>query len=756
MRSPEKDLENMSAVVIGPDRNRVDGRLKVTGAAKYSVEFEVRKCAYGWTVESNIAKGKITALDTKSAQAVPGVLAVLTHQNAPKLKNPPALKERGMSGGIRNEDRFPLSDAVVNYAGQYVALVVAETIEQARYAASLVKVSYAPEHGTLTMEDARPKATQPKKNNQDSVQIDKGKTADALANSQLVKIEETYITPTETHNPIEMSGTIAVWESDKKLTVYDATQFVKGAQNILAKSFGLDLENVRVICPFVGGAFGCKGAIWPHVLLAAMGAKVAGVPVKLHVTRRNMFVGTGHRTPTRQRIALAATRDGKLQAMQHLSETLTSPVGKFTESCGARSTGIMYDSPAIRVEETVYPVNVATPTFMRAPGECPGTYALECAMDELAIALKMDPVALRVANHADKHPTKDVPFSAKSLQECYSLGAEKFGWSKRNPAPRSMRDGDLLVGWGMATATYPGHKMSAAAKVILRADGSATVQCATHDLGTGAYTAFTEISSEQLGVPFEKVKFELGNSDYPFGPVAGGSNSTGTVGTAIHEVALLLHQALAELAVKDSNSPLYNQKAEEIAMVSPGRLGLKSDSSKTDGYSEILRRAGRDSIAVESKEKAPEENKKFAFQSFGAQFIEVKIDPLLPRVQVSRVVSVINCGRVVVEKQARNQIMGGIVMGIGMALTEETAYDPATGMPATRNLADYHVPTNADIPAIDVHFVGEPDFEFNPIGARGIGEIGITGTAAAVANAIYHATGKRVRDLPITPDKLLS
>src|SRR4051812_20249359 len=492
-----------------------------------------------------------------------------------------------------------------------------------------------------------------------------------------------------------------------------------------------------------------------HVLLAAMGAKVAGVPVKLHVTRRNMFVGAGHRTPTRQTLSLAATKDGKLQAMQHVSETLTSPVGQFTESCGSRSTGVMYESPSIRVEETVYPVNVSTPTFMRAPGECPGTYALECAMDELAYALKMDPLALRLANHAANHPTKDIPFSAKHLREAYQLGAEKFGWSKRNPEPRSMRDGDLLVGWGMATATYPAHKMSAAAKVILRADNSATVQCATHDLGTGAYTAFTQISSEQLGVPFEKVTFELGKSDLPFGPVAGGSNSTGTVGTAIHEVAQLLHRSLAEIAVKDPQSPLHNLSPNDIAMVAPGRIGGKGNNSKSDSYTEILRRAGRDSIEVESQLKGPEENKKMAFQSWGAHFVEVKIDSMLPRVRVTRVVSVMNCGRVVSAKTARSQILGGVVMGIGMALMEETAYDEKTGLPATRNLADYHVATNADAPDIDVHFVGEPDFAFNPIGARGMGEIGITGTAAAIANAVFHVTGKRIRDLPITPDKLI-
>ena len=740
--------------ILGPARNRVDGRLKVTGAAKYSVEFQVPNCAYGWTVESNVAKGKILSIDTKSAQAAPGVLAIVTHLNAPKPKEPAAKKHRGQTDGIRNEERVPFSDDEIHYAGQYVALVVAKTIEQARYAASLVKVSYAPEEPLLTMNAAKSSATKPK-GSFGPVQIKKGDVDLPLKGTSLTKIEQIYTTPTETHNPIEMSGTIAAWDRDDKLTLYDATQFVKGVQSVIARAWNLPIENVRVICPFVGGAFGCKGAVWPHVFAAAMGAKAAGVPVKMHVTRRNMFVGTGHRTPTTQTIALAATRDGKLRAMRHVSHIATSPVGDHVESCGARSTGMMYESPAIQVEETLHKINVASTTFMRAPGECPGTYALECAMDELAYALKMDPVQLRLTNYADNHPVKNVPFSAKHLKECYQVGAEKFGWAKRNPQPRSMRDGDLLVGWGMATKTYPAHKMEAAAKVMLRADGSATVQCAAHDLGTGAYTALTQIASEQLGVPFEKVKFELGDTDFPFGPVAGGSNTTGTVGTAIHEVAQLLHKALADLAVKDSESPLYNLSSNDIAMIAPGHIGSKIDNKKSDAYIDILRRAGRGSIEVQSELKEPEENKKMAFQSFGADFVEVKIDPLLPRVQVTRVVSVINCGRVVTFKPARNQIIGGINMGIGMALMEATEYDPQTGLPATRNLADYHVVTNADAPVIDVTFVGEPDFAFNPIGCRGIGEIGITGAAAAVASAIYHATGKRVRDLPITPDKLM-
>ncbi|MFL6584916.1 MAG: xanthine dehydrogenase family protein molybdopterin-binding subunit, partial [Chthoniobacterales bacterium] len=585
-----------TANILGPARNRVDGHAKVTGAAKYSVEFTPPKCAYAWPVESNIAKGKITSLDASEAQSAAGVLAVISHVNAPKPKEPSSPKERNSGHGIRNEERLPFADDEVHYAGQYVALVVAQSIDEARYAARLVRVSYAPEEPLLTMEAAQGKAKKPSKNKDEHVQLKKGDIDAALADSNLVKVEQTYITPTETHNPIEMSGTIAAWDGDDKLTLWDATQFVKGCQSIVARAWNLPTENVRVICPFVGGAFGCKGAVWPHVLAATMAAKAAGVPVKFHVRRQDMFTSTGHRTPTAQTIALAASRDGKLRAMRHVTNTLTSTVGQFTESCGARSTGILYDSPAIRVEESVFPVNVSTPTFMRAPGECPGTYALECAMDEMAVALKMDPVQFRLANHADNHPTKDVPFSAKHLKECYQVGAEKFGWAKRNPQPGAMRDGNLLVGWGMATKTYPAHKMNAAAKVILRADGSATVQCATHDLGTGAYTAFTQISSEQLGVPFEKVTFELGKSDFPFGPVAGGSNSTATVGTALHEVAGMVHNALAQLAVKDAKSPLYNQKPEEIAMVAPGRIGMKNEPARSDSYTDILRRAGRESL----------------------------------------------------------------------------------------------------------------------------------------------------------------
>ena len=416
-----------------------------------------------------------------------------------------------------------------------------------------------------------------------------------------------------------------------------------------------------------------------------------------------------------------------MQAIRHRSEMLTSPVGDWVEPCGIGSTNVLYDAPAIEFSHIIHTVNISQPSFMRAPGECPGTYALECAMDELAYALKIDPLKLRLINDSPKHPIKGIPWSTKHLRECYELGAREFGWSSRTHEPRSMKDGHLLVGWGLATATYPARARRAEVKIQFNADGTAIAKCAAHDLGTGQWTSLTQISADAIGIPVEKMKFELGDSDLPFGPVAGGSNTTATVGSAIADAAANLKKKLAD-------------------------LGANPD--KPESFPETLKSKGMDSLEADGKFKF-EENKKLGFQSFGAQFCEVKIDPELPLVRVTRWISVMDCGRVVNLKTGRSQILGGVVMGIGMALEEETVYDAATGLPATRNLADYHVPVHADINSIDVYFVGEPDYAFNPVGARGMGEIGITGAAAAVANAVYHATGKRVRDLPITPDKLL-
>jgi xanthine dehydrogenase YagR molybdenum-binding subunit len=615
---------------LGKPMNRVDGRLKVTGTARYAAEFSPKGVLYGYAVKSSISKGRITALETKAAETAFGVRLVITHSNALKLQKPKPNKAAG--GGLVNEERMPLSDDKISYGGQYVAFVVADSLEHARHAASLVRVQYEKEEHALEPKQARKTEKTPKKNNGEDVQLKKGDVGKALGDKSLVIVEHTYETPTLTHNPMEPSATVAEWVTPDQLTLHDATQYVKGVQDLLSQAFELKRENVRVISSFVGGAFGCKGAVWPHVFLTAMAAKLVGAPVKFAISRQDMFSGIGHRTPTIQTIALAATREGKLQAIRHRVETLTSPVGEFVESCGARSSGVMYDCPAIAVEEKLFTVNVATPTFMRAPGECPGTYALECAMDELAAELKIDPLVLRLANHSSVHPIQDKPWSTNHLREAYRLGAEKFGWDKRSQEPRSMRKNGMLVGWGLATATYPGYKMAAEATVSLRADGTALVQCAAHDLGTGAYTVLTQISAEALGMAVERVKFELGNSDLPFGPVAGGSNTTATVGSAIYSAAEDLHKKLAKLAAADANSPLHKANPEKIVLVGDGRMALQSDAAKSDGFADILKRANKSSLEGKGEFKPPLVGKpQSAFQSFGANSAKCKLIPHYPR-----------------------------------------------------------------------------------------------------------------------------
>jgi len=741
-----------SLSVIGRPLVRVDGRLKVTGGARYAAEFPQPKMAHAVLVQSTIAKGLIKNIDSSAAETTPGVLAVITHANAAKLKAP---KSDFMTGGVLKEDRLPLSDNEVSYAGQHIAVVVAESFEVAVHAASLLRIDYQTAKPTLTIDEAAGSATRPPEFFHEPIQIHKGDAAAGLAATGGAKIEATYVTPTETHNPMEPSATIATWEGDR-LMVQDATQWVQGTQATLAEAFGLPRENVRVLCPFVGGGFGCKGFQWPHTFLAAMAAKQVGRPVKLVVSRPQMFTSCGHRPVTVQDVALSANPDGKLRAIRHRTQIVTSPVGTHIEACGLASTGKLYACPNIEIEHVLYTINIGTPTPMRAPGECPGTFALESAMDELAYALKMDPVELRLTNYAETHPITGKPWSSKKLRECYQRGAEKFGWSRRKPEPKSMQKADgTLVGWGMATATYPGFRFAGAAKARLTRDGRAVVSSATHDLGTGAYTVFTQVSAEALGLPIDQVTFQLGDSSLPMAPVAGGSNSTATISEAILRAAEDVKNKLAALAAADKESPLAGRKATDLVCQNGG-LALKNDPSRNQKFTDILRRAKHDAIEGESGvTHQGEEAEKFAFQSFGAHFCEVKIDPLLPRVQVTRVVSAIDNGRVLNPKTSRSQIMGGVIMGLGMALMEETSYDPATGRPVTQNLADYHVCVNADIGEIATLFIDVPDPHINSLGARGIGEIGITGVAAAVANAVFHATGKRVRELPITPDKLI-
>jgi xanthine dehydrogenase YagR molybdenum-binding subunit len=736
---------------FGVPTSRADGELKVTGHARYAADHPIEGLAHAVAIQSTIAHGRVKNIDASAAEKAPGFLAILHHGKMPKLYRP---ANDFMSASKPGEIRVVFEDDQVHYAGQYVALVVAETIEQAVYAASLVRIEYEPAPPVIEIEQAMNTLYDPAEFFGEKLTAKRGDPEDAY-NRAAVKHDATYTTPLEHHNPMETSASIAVWKGDE-LTLYETTQWVAGARNTIAGTLGIPQEKIHIVSPFIGGGFGCKGFIWPHSVLSAMAAKQAGRPVKLNLTRKQMFSACGHRSETRQRIRLGATREGKLTAIWHDTLVETSTVDEFVEACGA-PTQILYHCSNVGVAHHAVRVNIATPTPMRAPGETPGTFALESALDELAATLKIDPVELRLRNHADENEHTRQPWSSKYLKECYRMAGERFGWSARNPKPRSMRTGKLLAGWGMATATYPGMRNPGAAKVRLFADGFASVMSATQDMGGGTYTTMVQVASETLGIPVGRIGSTLGDSLLPPAPVSGGSMTTASVLPAVKKACQQALAKLVELAVSDENSPFYRKKEREVAAQN-GRVFLKgSDPSSGKTYGEVLLSRKMDAVEGEGYLKPGEERQKYAFQSFGAQFAEVQIDPEIARVRVTRMVSALDVGKVVNPKTARSQGLSGIVMGIGMALMEHTVYDDRDGSIVTSNLADYALPVNADVPRIDILFVDKPDphIDDQGIGARGIGEITITGVAAAIANAVYHATGLRIRDLPITPDKLL-
>jgi len=738
-------------IVTGKPLDRVDGRLKVTGAAHYSAEIPMQNIAYAALIGSTIARGSIKSIDTSVAEKSPGVLAILTHLNAPKFVKLSTFA----TGGAGAENRIPLTDGTIYHSGQYIGVVIADTFEQATHAAHLVRVSYEEKPPITDIESQRERAILPKGKVGFTKEADtmRGDIEQGLAQAE-VRIEQTYITPTEHHNPMEPHATTAVWEGDK-LTVYDATQYTFGVRTSLADGFGIPEENVRVVCNFIGGAFGCKGTMWSHVPLAALAARSVQRPVKLVLTRQQMFTGVGHRAETEQKITLGATKDGRLTALAHkgISHTCEEALGEFVEPFTV-ATHMLYACPNLQTSQRIVRLNKGQPTFMRAPGETPGTYALEAALDELAYAVKLDPIELRLRNHADIDPDNNRPWSSKSLKECYQLGAEKFGWARRNPEPRSMRDGRYLIGMGMATATYPVYRFGASAIARMMQDGSVVVQSGSHEMGTGTATVMAQLAADALGMPFEQVRFELGDTKMPRAPVSGGSATVASVGTAVEGATKAVRAKVLEMAREDKRSPFYNIAETDIA-IQDGKILHKTDATKSETYADILKRQNMPQVEASFDAKFDEANNKFSMHSFGAQFAEVRIDPDLGEVRVTRFVGAFGTGRIMNYKTARSQMLGGIVMGIGMALHEETITDLQTGRIVNANLGEYHVPVNADIPAIEPYFVEEIDPHVNPMGAKGVGEISITGVAAAVANAVYHATGKRIRDLPITPDKLL-
>ncbi len=746
---------------IGKPLDRVDGRLKVTGRARYAAEFPVKNPAYAALVRSTVAEGVITAIDSKEAGALPGVLGVYSHLNELPWRDSAAFSEKEDERGSSAMSIRPLGTANVFYNGQYVAMVVADTLEQARHAAALVKVSYSvPGKEAGSGEEGSPfvlaqrlgHAELPKKLKDEPPVRKTGIGQEAFETAE-VKVDSTYTTPWETHNPIEPHSTIAAWEGDR-LTVFDASQGVGNVAKMLATAFEIDPAKVRVISKFIGGAFGCKGLAWPHVPLAVAAAKAVKRPVKLVIERHDMFTNVGYRSPTLQRVRLGAKKDGTLESVVHTGFSQSARRDAFVEPF-TNPTAMMYASPNIQLEQRIVRMNVCRPTFMRAPGEVTGMYALECAMDELAHELGMDPVALRLRNHADVDPMKKRPFSSKSLKRCYELAAKKFGWPSPPPQPRSLRKGRLLVGLGMAGSTYPVNRSMAMAKIALNADGTVTGQSASHDLGTGMYTVMCQMLSEALGVPMEKVRFDLGDSTLPAAPVAGGSQSVSSVGSAVNEALAGLRAKLLDLLQDDASSPVHGLLPDQTAFAN-GRLVSLNDPGRGEDWLAILKRHKQDKLQAEGVAKAGEEKEKYTMHAFGAHFCEVHVDEALGTVRVARWTCAHACGRVMNAKTAHSQIRGGIVMGIGMALMEHTQIDERTGRVITDDLADYHVPTHADIPVIDSYFVEEQEDHANPIGTKGIGEIGITGAAAAVANAVFNATGTRLRDLPLTPDKLVS
>src|SRR5467141_772476 len=723
--------QETTASPIGRDTPRIDGPLKVSGTAQYASDFHFPGLLYAVPVEATIAKGKITKLDIAAAEKLPGVRAILHRQNIGKIFR--STLGEGMSG-ICIERRPPFEDDVVRYYGQYVALAVAGTFENAKAAADAVVVSYTKEkpnvEDKLTAEDD-PDEVMTSYGPAKRLQSERGDATGAFASAP-VKLDQTYVTPAETHNPLELHATTAIWDGST-LTTYESSQGVVNQQGVLAQMFGLPKENVRVITKFVGSGFGSKLWPWTQCPLAAAAARQLGKPVKLVLSRKMMFQSVGHRARTQQRVRLGATPDGKLVSLQHDYVYHRSMLEAHHEDCG-EATPFQYSVPNLRVTFGRARRNVGATTDMRGPGQTPGLYAIELAMNELADQLKIDPVKLRIRNEPKIDESLGIPFSSRHLLECFELGAEKFGWSRRSPEVGSMKRDGLTLGWGMAVCSWVAARFSAAASVQLRDDGTARVACATQDIGTGMYTILAQLASQKTGVPLAKVEVALGDTALPEGPLSGGSMATASVVPAVLEAADSAISSLLTIATTTPGSPFDKRKPGDLAFEG-GRVFVKADgAAKGVPFANLLRRANLRLVAGSGKSEATIGNPKpkYSTHSFGCHFVEVTWQAEIARLRVSRVVTVIDAGRIINPLAGRNQIEGAVVMGIGMALLEHTTYDLQNGAPINSNLADYVVAVNADVPPIDVHFLDFPDKEMNELGARGIGEIGLTGIAAAI------------------------
>ncbi|WP_434622871.1 xanthine dehydrogenase family protein molybdopterin-binding subunit [Azospirillum sp. B2RO_4] len=731
---------------LGQPVSRIDGPLKVQGKAQFAAEFPYEGLCHAALAFSTIARGRITALDTAAAEAAPGVVLVMTHRNAPRMKAPSLMMSSPTAAGA--SDLPVMQDDEIHWNGQPIAVILAETQEQADHAASLVTADYAPLPAVTSFDEAR-KTPRQLDNILGQPPVVEIGDAEAALKAAAVQVDQIYRTPRHNHNAIELHAATVAWTGDE-LRVHDASQLLDLTAGQLADIFGLEPEKVRVSSPFVGGGFGGK-CLWDHQILACAAAKLAGRPVRIMLSREGVFRVVGGRTLTEQRVALGANADGKLDALIH-----TGIVAMTTHnSCPEQFTfpaRHLYAAKSIRLAQEVADMDMLANTFMRAPGESVGTFALECAIDELAEKLGLDPIELRRRIEPGTDPTSGKPFSARHLIDAYDKGAERFGWDRRSPKPRGRRDGEWLMGMGCATATYPYHRFpGGAARIRLTAGGQVTVSTAVHDMGMGTATAQAQHIAARLGVPLTQVSFEYGDTTLPRGVIAGGSTQTASIGGAVIAATEVFVEELLKLAGNDS--PLAGLSLAEVE-TRDGGIGHREDAARFESYESILRRSGRDELVCEGEAPPPAEMEAFSMHSYGAQFCEVRVSEITGEVRVSRFLGSFDAGRILNAKTATSQFKGGIIMGIGLALTEETNFDPRSGRIVNASLADYHVPVQMDVPAIEILYTDIPDPQA-PMGARGIGEIGITGVGAAVANAVYNATGKRIRDLPITLDKLM-
>ena len=728
------------AAYIGTATSRVDGRAKVTGEAKYAGEFNMPRLVHGYIVDSTIPKGRIVRIDTSAALNIAGVIDVLTHRNRPEM----ASKDDAYKDEVAPEKGSPyrpLYDDRILFTGQSVALVLAEDWEAARIAASLVKVEYQKEAHVTDLHAERSRAFAI-----DTPEKPRGDAETAFAAAAVHHAAE-YFIPSEHHNPMELFASTAIWE-DGKLTVYDKTQGVQNVQQYLCNVFKLKSDAVRVMSPYMGGGFGAGLRPQYQVVLAVLGAQALKRPVRVMVTRAQMYA-LGYRPASIERLALGASSDGTLDSMQHQAIAITSQFEEFARN----DTGwgnLLYKTANAKFEHKLVKLDLPTSCDMRAPGAATGVYALECAMDELAVALKTDPVQLRLQCYSDRHQGEDVPYTSKQLRECYREGAAEFGWDKRNPEPRSMRDGSELVGWGMASGVWEALQMPATVRIVLTANGHAEVATAASDIGTGTTTIMAQVAADMLGLPIENISVKLGDSSLPQCPLEGGSWIASSVCNAIANTARAVRGELLKLA---KDSPLASASVDDVALID-GKIVSKRDAKLEVSVASAMQSGKVERLSCEETNK-PAEDKAHARNVHSAIFAEVKVDEEIGVIRVTRVVNAVAAGRILNLKTAHSQVMGGVVWGIGMALHEETLYDHRFGRVMNANIAEYHVPVNADIHDIKVVFVDEPDAIVNPLGIKGLGEIGIVGVAAAIANAVYHATGKRVRDLPITLDKVV-